>query len=141
MLLQPRKTKFAKTHKGRNRGMAAKGARICFGSYGIKALENGFITAKQIETIRVLLNRICGKTGNIWIRIFPDKPITRKPLGVRMGSGKGNVEYWAAPVKPGVILFEIDGVAENDIVKTANIVRDKLQIKVSLEKKRNVLYE
>jgi large subunit ribosomal protein L16 len=121
--------------------MAAKGARICFGSYGIKALENGFITAKQIETIRVLLNRICGKTGNIWIRIFPDKPITRKPLGVRMGSGKGNVEYWAAPVKPGVILFEIDGVAENDIVKTANIVRDKLQIKVSLEKKRNVLYE
>ena len=139
-MLQPKKILHKSVQKGRNRGVATRCNDICFGKYGFKALENGLVTAKQIETIRVLISKILGKRGKMWIRIFPFKPITRKPLGVRMGSGKGAFEFWAAVIKAGCILFEIDGVDEKEIFEVANVANDKLSIKLKCVKKENVLY-
>jgi len=109
-MLQPKKTKYRKMFKGKMKGTAQRGATLAFGSYGIKSLEEVWMTARQIEAARIAATRYMKREGQLWIRIFPDKPITKKPLEVRMGKGKGAVEYWAAVVRPGRMLFELDGV-------------------------------
>ena len=111
-MLQPKRTKFRKQHKMRNRGIATRGAAVSFGEFGLKAMGHCRITARQIESARRAINRCLKRGGKVWIRIFPDKPITQKPLEVRMGSGKGNVEYWVAQIQPGKVLYEIEGVPE-----------------------------
>ncbi len=111
-MLQPKRMKFRKMHKGRNRGLA-KGTEVSFGDFGLKATGRGRITARQIEAARRAMTRHIKRQGKIWIRIFPDKPITEKPLEVRMGKGKGNVEYWVCQIQPGKVLYEMDGVPED----------------------------
>lgn len=109
-MLQPKRTKFRKQQKGRNRGLATRGNRVSFGDFGLKSTGRGRITARQIEAARRAMTRCIKRGGKIWIRIFPDKPITKKPLEVRQGKGKGSVEYWVAEVKPGTVMFEMEGV-------------------------------
>jgi large subunit ribosomal protein L16 len=111
-MLQPKRTKFRKQHKGRNRGLALRGSKVSFGEFGLKATGRGRLTARQIEAARRAMTRHIKRGGKIWIRVFPDKPITNKPLEVRMGKGKGNVEYWVALIQPGKVLYEMDGVSE-----------------------------
>src|SRR5579871_6820346 len=111
-MLQPKRTKFRKQFKGRNRGLSIRGAKVSFGEFGLKATGRGRITARQIEAARRAITRHIKRGGKIWIRIFPDKPITKKPLEVRQGKGKGPVEYWVAQIQPGKVLFEIEGVPE-----------------------------
>jgi large subunit ribosomal protein L16 len=111
-MLQPKRTKFRKQHKGRNRGLAQRGSTVSFGEYGLKATGRGRMTARQIEAARRAMTRHVKRGGKIWIRVFPDKPITQKPLEVRQGKGKGNVEYWVAQVQPGRMLYEMEGVSE-----------------------------
>jgi len=111
-MLQPKRTKFRKVQKGRNRGLANRGSKVSFGEYALKATTRGRITARQIEAARRAMTRHVKRGGKIWIRVFPDKPITNKPLEVRMGKGKGAVEYWVAQIKPGKVLYEIEGVSE-----------------------------
>ena len=111
-MLQPKRTKFRKMMKGRNRGLAHRGSKISFGEYGLKAVGRGRITARQIESARRAMTRHIKRGGKIWIRVFPDKPITGKPLEVRQGKGKGNVEYWVALIQPGKVLYEMEGVSE-----------------------------
>jgi len=111
-MLQPKRTKFRKQHKGRNRGLAQRGNSVSFGEYGLKATARGRLTARQIESARRAMTRHVKRGGKIWIRVFPDKPITKKPLEVRQGKGKGNVEYWVALVQPGSVLYEMSGVDE-----------------------------
>ncbi|MDE0002207.1 MAG: 50S ribosomal protein L16 [Rhodospirillaceae bacterium] len=111
-MLQPKRTKYRKMHKGRNRGLAQRGNAVSFGEYGLKAMGRGRITSRQIEAARRAMTRHVKRGGKIWIRIFPDKPITKKPLEVRQGKGKGNVEYWVALVQPGRVLYEMSGVSE-----------------------------
>ncbi|NCN44327.1 MAG: 50S ribosomal protein L16 [Piscirickettsiaceae bacterium CG_4_9_14_3_um_filter_43_564] len=111
-MLMPKRTKFRKTHKGRNRGLANVGNKISFGQYGLKAMERGRMTSRQIESARRAMTRKVKRGAKIWIRVFPDKPITNKPLEVRMGKGKGSVEYWVAQVQPGRVLYEMQGVEE-----------------------------
>ncbi len=110
-MLQPKRTKFRKQQKGRNRGVATRGNRVSFGEFGLRALGHARVTARQIEAARRAISRYVKRGGKLWIRVFPDKPITQKPLEVRQGSGKGNVEYWVALVQPGRVLFEIEGVS------------------------------
>ncbi|MHB1277778.1 MAG: 50S ribosomal protein L16 [Bacteroidia bacterium] len=117
-MLQPRRTKFRKQQKGRIKGIASRGHQISFGTFGLKSLEPSFITSRQIEAARIALTRYMKREGKVWIRIFPDKPITKKPLEVRMGKGKGAPEYWVASVKPGTIMFEAEGVPM-DVAKEA----------------------
>jgi large subunit ribosomal protein L16 len=111
-MLQPKRTKFRKQQKSRNRGLAQRGNTVAFGEYGLKAIGRGRITARQIEAARRAMTRYVKRGGKIWIRIFPDKPITKKPLEVRQGKGKGNVEYWVAQIQPGRVLYEMEGVDE-----------------------------
>ncbi len=111
-MLQPKRTKFRKQHKGRNRGLANRGSSVSFGEYGLKAIGRGRMTARQIEAARRAMTRHIKRGGKIWIRVFPDKPITKKPLEVRQGKGKGNVEYWVCQVQPGRMLYEMEGVTE-----------------------------
>jgi large subunit ribosomal protein L16 len=111
-MLQPKRTKFRKQHKGRNRGLALRGSNVSFGEYGLKATGRGRMTARQIEAARRAMTRHIKRGGKIWIRVFPDKPITKKPLEVRQGKGKGNVEYWVCQVQPGRVLYEMEGVSE-----------------------------
>ncbi len=111
-MLQPKRTKFRKVQKGRNRGLAHRGSTVSFGEYALKATGRGRMTARQIEAGRRAMTRRVKRGGQIWIRVFPDKPITNKPLEVRQGKGKGNVEYWVAQIKPGKILYEMEGVTE-----------------------------
>ena len=111
-MLQPKRTKFRKQHKGRNRGLAQRGSTVSFGEYALKATWRGRMTARQIEAARRAMTRRVRRGGQIWIRVFPDKPITQKPLEVRQGKGKGNVEYWIAQIKPGKVLYEMEGVPE-----------------------------
>ena len=117
-MLQPKRTKYRKQMKGKNRGLASQGNTLSFGEYGLKAIDRGRITARQIEAARRAMTRHIRRGGKIWIRIFPDKPITKKPLEVRQGKGKGNVEYWVAQIQPGRILYEMSGV-EEDLAKEA----------------------
>ncbi|WP_298135016.1 50S ribosomal protein L16 [Acidiferrobacter sp.] len=111
-MLQPKRTKFRKQHKGRNRGLASRGNKVSFGEFGLKALGRGRLTSRQIEAARRALTRSIKRGGRVWIRVFPDKPISKKPLEVRMGKGKGNPEYWVALVQPGKVLYEMEGVSE-----------------------------
>jgi large subunit ribosomal protein L16 len=111
-MLQPKRTKFRKQQKGRNRGLAQRGNSVSFGEYGLKALDRGQLTSRQIEAARRAMTRHVKRGGKIWIRVFPDKPITKKPLEVRQGKGKGNVEYWVAQIQPGRLLYEMAGVTE-----------------------------
>jgi large subunit ribosomal protein L16 len=117
-MLQPKRTKFRKQHKGRNRGLALRGSTVAFGTYGLKATSRGRMTARQIEAARRAMTRYIKRGGKIWIRVFPDKPITKKPLEVRQGKGKGNVEYWVCQIQPGRVLYEMEGVSE-DIAREA----------------------
>ncbi len=117
-MLMPKRTKFRKMHKGRNRGIARRGSTISFGDYGLMALDAGWLSSRQIEATRVAITRHMKRVGQVWIRVFPDKPITMKPAETRMGKGKGAPEYWVAVVKPGRILFEINGVT-NTVAKQA----------------------
>ncbi|OUR87346.1 50S ribosomal protein L16 [Gammaproteobacteria bacterium 42_54_T18] len=117
-MLQPKRTKFRKQHKGRNRGLALRGSKVSFGTIALKATGRGRITARQIEAARRAMTRHIKRGGKIWIRVFPDKPITEKPLEVRQGKGKGNVEYWVAQVQPGKVLYEMEGVSE-DVAREA----------------------
>lgn len=117
-MLMPKRTKFRKMMKGRNRGMASRGATIAFGDYGLQAIGAGWLSSRQIEATRVAITRHMKRVGQVWIRVFPDKPITLKPAETRMGKGKGAPEYWVAVVKPGRILFEINGV-DHDVAKRA----------------------
>lgn len=110
-MLQPKRTKYRKQFKGRNRGIATRGTEVSFGQYGLKATAAGFITSRQIEAARRALTRHIKRGGKVWIRIFPDKPITKKPLEVRQGKGKGSVEYWVAVIQPGRVLFEMEGIS------------------------------
>jgi len=111
-MLQPKRTKFRKQHKGRNRGLANRGSSVSFGEFGLKAIGRGRMTARQIEAARRAMTRHIKRGGKIWIRVFPDKPITKKPLEVRQGKGKGNVEYWVCQIQPGRMLYEMEGVTE-----------------------------
>lgn len=111
-MLQPKRTKFRKVHKGRNRGLATSGDKVSFGTFALKAVERGQMTSRQIESARRAMTRAVKRVGKIWIRVFPDKPMTEKPLEVRMGSGKGSVEYWVCQIRPGKVLYEMDGVSE-----------------------------
>ena len=131
-MLQPKRTKFRKQHKGRNRGLALRGSKISFGTVGLKALEHGRITARQIEAARRTISRRIKRGGKIWIRVFPDKPITEKPLEVRMGKGKGSVEYWVCQIKPGKVLYEIDGVNEELAREAFTLAAAKLPFKTTI---------
>lgn len=111
-MLQPAKTKFRKMHKGRNRGAATSGVKVSFGDYGLKSMATGQLTSRQIEAARRAIVRSVKRSGKIWIRVFPDKPVSKKPVEVRMGSGKGNIEFWCFEVKPGKMLYEMEGVSE-----------------------------
>ncbi len=128
-MLQPKKSKHRKAHKGRIRGNAQRGAMISFGSFGLKAMEPKWITNRQIEAARQAMTRHMKREGNVWIRIFPDKPITRKPAEVRMGKGKGSLEFWAAVVKPGLIMFELDGVPMKVAQEALLLAAQKLPIR------------
>lgn len=134
-MLQPKRTKFRKMMKGRNRGLAQRGSSVSFGTFGLKAKTRGRVTARQIEAARRAMTRYIKRGGKIWIRVFPDKPITQKPLEVRQGKGKGNVEYWVAQIKPGRILFEMDGV-EPEIAREAfRLAAQKLPILTEFEER------
>ncbi len=136
-MLQPKRTKFRKMQKGRVKGMATRGHSIAFGSFGLKALEGGWITARQLEAARIAVTREMKREGQVWIRIFPDKPITRKPAEVRMGKGKGAPEYWVAVIKPGTILFEAGGVSLAMAKKALELAEGKLPIKTKFTVRRD----
>src|SRR3984893_10921318 len=138
-MLQPKRTKHRKAQKGRIRQSAKRGSSISFGSYGLKALEAIWLTNRQLEAARQALTRHMKREGNVWIRIFPDKPITKKPQEVRMGKGKGNPEYWAAVVEPGRILFEADGVSEQVAKEALMLASHKLPIKTKFIVRRDVV--
>ncbi len=131
-MLQPKRTKFRKQHKGRIKGLAKGGTDLNFGSYGLKALEPERITSRQIEATRRAITRAMKRAGRVWIRIFPDVPVSKKPTEVRMGKGKGSPEYWAARVKPGRIMFEIDGVSEEVAREALSLGAAKLPIKTRI---------
>ncbi|MBL7944121.1 MAG: 50S ribosomal protein L16 [Flavobacteriales bacterium] len=128
-MLQPKRTKHRKQQKGKIKGLATRGAQISFGSFAIKTLDEGFITSRQLEAARVALTRFMKREGKVWIRIFPDKPITKKPAEVRMGKGKGAVEYYVAVVKPGNIIFEADGVPRATAEEALRLAAQKLPCK------------
>jgi large subunit ribosomal protein L16 len=128
-MLQPKRTKYRKQMKGRLRGVATRGHKVSFGEYGLKSVEHGYITQRQIEAARRALTRFIKRGGRVWIRIFPDKPVTRKPLEVRMGSGKGNPEFWVAPVKRGTVLYEMEGVDEAHAREAFKLASAKLPVR------------
>jgi large subunit ribosomal protein L16 len=128
-MLSPKRVKFRKMQKGRTKGIAARGNRIAFGDFGMQALEPGWITSRQIEAARVAMTRFLKRGGKVWIRIFPDKPITKKPAETRMGKGKGNPEGWVAVVKPGRVLFELEGIPEDQAMRAIRLAAAKLPIK------------
>lgn len=130
-MLQPKRTKFRKQFKGKNRGVAMAGNRVSFGEYGLKATERGRVTARQIEAARRAMTRHIKRGGKIWIRIFPDVPISSKPLEVRMGKGKGNVDHWVAKIQPGTVLYEMEGVNEELAREAFRLAANKLPIKTT----------
>ena len=134
-MLQPKRTKFRKMHKGRNRGLAQRGSKVSFGEFGLKASGRGRLTARQIEAARRAMTRHIKRGGKIWIRVFPDKPITKKPLEVRMGKGKGNVEYWVAQIRPGKVLYEMEGVSEEIAREAFDLAARKLPVRTSFVKR------
>lgn len=135
-MLMPKRTKFRKQHKMRNRGLATVANKVSFGEFGLKATGRGRITARQIESARRAINRHIKRGGKVWIRIFPDKPITKKPLEVRMGKGKGSVEYWVAQIQPGRMLFEIQGVNEELARESFRLAAAKLPVSTTFVEKK-----
>jgi large subunit ribosomal protein L16 len=134
-MLQPKRTKFRKMHKGRNRGLALRGSKVSFGEFGLKATGRGRLTARQIEAARRAISRHIKRGGKIWIRVFPDKPITQNPLEVRMGKGKGNVEYWVALIQPGRVIYEMEGVNEQLAREAFALAAAKLPIATTFVKR------
>ena len=134
-MLQPKRMKFRKMQKGRNRGLAERGSKVSFGEYALKATGRGRITARQIEAARRTMTRHIKRGGKIWIRIFPDKPITAKPLEVRQGKGKGNVEYWVAQIQPGRVLYEVEGVSEELAREAFALAAAKLPVQTTFVKR------
>ncbi len=130
-MLQPKRTKFKKQNKGRNRGLATVSNKVSFGEFGLKATTRGRITARQIEAARRTITRKIKRGGKLWIRVFPDKPITKKPLEVRQGKGKGNVEYWVAQIQPGRMLYELEGVSEDMAKEAFKLALAKLPVKTT----------
>ena len=135
-MLQPKRTKFRKQHKGRNRGLAQSGNTVAFGEYGLKCTDRGRITARQIEAARRAMTRFVKRGGKVWIRVFPDVPVSKKPLEVRMGSGKGNVEYYVARVQPGKVLFEMEGVTEDIAREAFRLAASKLSVETMFVKRQ-----
>ena len=129
-MLQPKRTKFRKQQKGKNRGIAWRGSDVSFGDFGLQATESSFVTSRQIEACRMAIQRHVKRAGKLWIRVFPDKPVTKKPLEVRMGSGKGGVEGWVAVVKPGKVMFELAGIPEADAREAFRLAGTKLPVAV-----------
>ena len=134
-MLQPKRTKFRKQHKGRNTGLALTGSTVAFGEFGLKATDRGRLTARQIEAARRAMTRYVKRGGQVWIRVFPDVPITKKPLEVRMGSGKGNVEYWVAEIQPGKMLYEIEGIPEELARQAFTLAAAKLPLRTTFAKR------
>ena len=130
-MMQPKRTKFRKQMKGRNRGLALNGNKVSFGEFGLKSAEWGRLTARQIEAARRVITRYVKRGGKMWIRVFPDVPVTKKPLEVRMGSGKGNVEFWAAKVQPGRMIYELEGVTETEAREAFTLAAAKLPVKTT----------
>ncbi|MGR9090593.1 MAG: 50S ribosomal protein L16 [Gammaproteobacteria bacterium] len=135
-MLQPKNTKFRKQQKGRNRGLALRGAKVSFGEFGLKATTRGRVTARQIEAARRAITRHVKRGAKVWIRVFPDKPITKKPLEVRQGKGKGNVEYWVAQVKPGTVLYEMEGVDEELAREAFRLAGAKLPVRTAFASRK-----
>lgn len=135
-MLQPKKTKFRKQQKGRNRGIATRGSRVSFGEFGLRATTRGRLTARQIEAARRALTRHIKRGGRVWIRVFPDRPISKKPLEVRMGKGKGNPEYWVVPIRPGCILYEMEGVSEDVAREAFRLAGAKLPVRTEFTKRQ-----
>ena len=140
-MLLPRKTKFRKVHRGRRRGETKGQASVQFGEYGIKALENGWVTNRQIEAARIAMTRKIKRGGKVWINIFPDKPVTQKPAETRMGSGKGSPEHWVAVVKPGRVMFELAGVPEQLAKEALRLAGSKLSVRTKIVKREADLFE
>ncbi|MDD5363043.1 MAG: 50S ribosomal protein L16 [Ignavibacteria bacterium] len=134
-MLMPKRVKFRKTQKGNRRGKAGRGNLVAFGSYGMKAMEAAWITDRQIEAARIALTRFMKRDGKVWIRIFPDKPVTKKPAETRMGKGKGAPEYWVAVIQPGKIMFEVDGVTDKVAEEAFRLASHKLPIKTKFVKR------
>ena len=141
MPLMPKRSKHRKVQKGRNRGQATRGTTVSHGEFGLQALEAGLITGNQIEAARVAMTRYMRRDGKVWIKIFPDKPITRKPAGTRMGKGKGNTEFWVAAVKPGRVMFEIAGVSETTAREALRLAKNKLPVKTKFVMKEVAIEE
>lgn len=135
-MLEPKKIKYRRHHRGNRRGMATRGNYVAFGSYGLKAVEPGWVSARQIESARITIARVVRKVGKMWIRIFPDKPVTAKPAETRMGKGKGAPEYWVSNVKPGRILFEVEGVSREMAEEAFKNAGYKLPIKTKMVQRR-----
>lgn len=134
-MLLPKRVKYRRVHRGRMTGKATRGNKVVYGDYGLQALEPVWITSNQIEAARVAMTRYCKRFGKVWIKIFPDKPVTKKPLETRMGKGKGAPEFWVAVVKPGRVMFEMDGVSEADAKEAMRLAANKLPIKCKFVKK------
>jgi len=134
-MLQPKRTKFRKQQKGRNRGLAQSGSDVSFGEFGLKAVSRGRLTSRQIEAARRTITRKVKRGGKMWIRVFPDKPVSKKPLEVRMGKGKGNVEYWVAQIQPGRMLYEIEGVSEELAREAFDLAAAKLPVQTTFTKR------
>jgi large subunit ribosomal protein L16 len=130
-MLQPKRTKYRKQMKGRNRGLALRGNKVSFGEYGLKATTRGRLTSRQIEAARRALTHFIKRGGRVWIRVFPDKPVSKKPLEVRMGSGKGNVEYWVALIQPGAVLYEMEGINEQEAREAFKLAAAKLPVRTT----------
>lgn len=131
-MLMPKRVKYRKSHRGRRRGKAQRGSMVSFGDFGIKALSAGWITSRQIEACRIAITRTMKRDGKVWIRVFPDKPVSKKPLETRMGKGKGNPEFWVAVIKPGRILFEVSGVSREIAYRAFELASHKLPIKTKV---------
>ncbi len=134
-MLMPKRVKYRRVHRGRMTGKALRGNKVTYGEYGLQALEPAWITANQIEAARIAMTRYCKRFGKVWIKIFPDKPVTKKPAEVRMGSGKGSPEFWVAVVKPGRVMFELAGVPEETAREAFRLAANKLPIKTKFVKK------
>jgi large subunit ribosomal protein L16 len=137
-MLEPKKVKFRRVHRGSRRGMAMTGNNVAFGSYGLKAIESSWVTARQIEASRIVISRVVRKIGKMWIRIFPDKPVTARPAETRMGKGKGGLDHWVAVVKPGRVMFEIDGVTYEEAQKAFRDASHKLPMKTKIVERRAI---
>ena len=135
-MLEPKKVKYRRVHRGNRKGMATRGDHVAFGTYGLKAIEPGWITARQIEASRIVISRVVRKIGKMWIRIFPDKPVTARPAETRMGKGKGALDHWVAVIKPGRILFEIDGVTRDEADRAFRDAGHKLPMKTKVVERR-----